>query len=211
MVVILSLINTTTGYSAMEDIPIPKTLYKITWYSPRPRKVRDHRISSYKVTWLFLLKQEDTKNKYETISGLEALLPEGTQVVLLVLSSTEVKTVYSAAVNHKGDIRFQQSSKIGSPNPELKIHQPNDPEIYRDLKGRHLTVASISLIPYMVLSERHEDGSHTVVGGIESQVLEALAYALNFTPARALPLSGWLETIIRSTWGLLYLRPVGRA
>ncbi|KAK7073770.1 hypothetical protein SK128_019341 [Halocaridina rubra] len=28
------------------------------------------------------------------------------------------------------------------------------------------------------------------------------------SPAGALPLSGWLETIIRSTWGLLYLCPI---
>ncbi|KAK7078670.1 hypothetical protein SK128_015643 [Halocaridina rubra] len=144
-------------------------------------KVRDHRINSYKVTWLLLLEQEDTENNDEMISELEVLLPEGTPVILLVFSFTEVTRVYSAAVNQKGNIRFQPSGKIQSPNPRLDIHNPNDPEIYTDLKGRHLTVASSSLIPHMVLGKQYEDGSYEVVGGSESFFLEALANALNFT------------------------------
>ncbi|KAK7077563.1 hypothetical protein SK128_027348, partial [Halocaridina rubra] len=119
--------------------------------------------------------------KDEIISELEVLLPEGTPVVLLVFSFTEVTRVYAATVNQNGNIRFQPSGKIQSPNPRLEIHKPNDPEIYRDLKGRHLTVASINLLPYMVLGKQYEDGSYEVAGGIESQVLKTLANALNFT------------------------------
>ncbi|KAK7016814.1 hypothetical protein SK128_027075, partial [Halocaridina rubra] len=142
-------------------------------------RVRNQRIKSYRVKWLIVL-EEEMENKENVISDLENLIPEGTQVILLVLSSANATKAYSSVLSQDGVIRFKPSGTPRTDDPRKILRIPEKQEFYSNLQGRQLIVGVINVWPFMQLGKQLDDGSYEV-SGLEAEVVYALAEVLNFT------------------------------
>ncbi|XP_068202882.1 glutamate receptor ionotropic, delta-2-like [Palaemon carinicauda] len=160
-------------------------------------KIRHHRLKSHAAKWLFLL--TDVSLQEDFLRSLEDLIFEGTYITILIRDSPGIYTALSSGVNEVGKIRFLFKGKWTSKSTEKMnkplsyIMAPEDGNLYKDMRGRKMTITTIKCWPFFGLADM-EDGGVQPTYGIDVMILEALASTLNFTFHIVTPEDG--------SWGL---------
>ncbi|XP_068207521.1 glutamate receptor ionotropic, delta-2-like [Palaemon carinicauda] len=155
--------------------------YKSSW----KKWIKRNRLESHLIKWMLIL---DKKNEdvYAVTNGLRGLIFEGTQVNIIVWNPTGRSTVLSSMPDTQGVTQFfrQTLTSLTGQGKMTVLQDLRDSEELpnsSDMKGRLLTVAAKSILPYFGILDYNADGSIKSASGIDYSILMSLSSFLNFT------------------------------
>ncbi|XP_064101797.1 glutamate receptor ionotropic, delta-2-like [Macrobrachium nipponense] len=148
------------------------------------QKIRNLRLESHWVRWILMVEGETERDG--VMAWLDGILNEGTQVAILTRISVGHLSVFTSRLTFRGTMGFayrgvwDKSSRDGVRGLRQMVTS-NDLGLYKNMRGRTLTVTALNVWPFFALGQQYPDGSYEAKEGIDVRIVETLSSALNFT------------------------------
>ncbi|XP_068228681.1 glutamate receptor ionotropic, delta-1-like [Palaemon carinicauda] len=143
---------------------------------------------------LYLLYDETFQVEDEATKYLQAILREGSQVIIIQMVVPGSLKLLSSIVDGNGNVGFRETT--GNLDLSKGSIDVLGSEVFEDLEqsysnfeGRQLSVAANDNNPFIVLKEGGQ-GELLLVAGFESAIVDSLSKALNFTYRMVTPEDG---------------------
>ncbi|XP_066983160.1 glutamate receptor ionotropic, delta-2-like [Macrobrachium rosenbergii] len=148
------------------------------------QKIRNLHLESHWVRWILMMEGETERDG--VMAGLDGILNEGTQVAILTRNSAGHLSVFTSRLTFRGTIGFayrgvwEKSSREGARRLRQMVTS-DDLGLYKNMRGRTLTVTALNVWPFFALGKQYPDGSYEAKEGIDVRIVDTLSSALNFT------------------------------
>ncbi|XP_068245655.1 probable glutamate receptor [Palaemon carinicauda] len=149
----------------------PATVVKIF------EKMRREILKCHVVYWLLIMEGEDAEL---SISVLETLVPEGTEVSIFTKTPGGAIKDYLPSIDSKGFTRFKAVHR-GAEGQHLGKPRDHKRPPYYSVSGRELTVSVKHMFMVTEVGRTYPDGSVELTGGVDTAILKQMSKSLNFT------------------------------